>query len=111
MQLSADIGDEDFLDIYELGPLDPDLEFENVAEKIVATSFREAIATVERSFPNVLSRIVNEGVGQDEYTDSLARGREMKLELWLLTQASPNLSAKRDRLAACSLQTAPYLQR
>lgn len=71
---SADIGNEDFLDIYAFGPLDPDLDFEDAAETIAATSFREAISIIEKSFPNVSSRIVNEGIVQDEYADFIAGG-------------------------------------
>ena len=72
---TADLGDESFLDIYEFGPLDPDLELEDANEVISFTSFSEVIKFIEQRFAGSSERLVNELMIQDEYTEYISRGR------------------------------------
>jgi hypothetical protein len=73
---SADLGDEDFTDVYEFGPLDPELEFEEAAETIEAPSFSVFVSILHERFPGASSRMVNPQLVQDEYADFIARRRK-----------------------------------
>ncbi|UBX47484.1 hypothetical protein LDO51_09745 [Providencia alcalifaciens] len=72
---TADLGDESFLDIYEFGPLDPDLELEDANEVKSLTSFGQAIEFIEQRFAGSSERLVNELMIQDEYAEYISRGR------------------------------------
>lgn len=72
---TADIGNEEFLDLYEFGPLNPDLDLDDPEEERVFGDFSTFISELESSFPGSTLKLVNEGVIQDEYLDYLARGR------------------------------------
>ena len=72
----ADLGDESFLDIYEFGPLDPDLELEEGNEVISFASFGQVIGYIEQGFTGSFERLLNELMAQDEYADYLSRGRK-----------------------------------
>lgn len=73
---TADLGNEDFIDVYEFGPLNPDLEFEDSDEIIDFTSFAEFYSEIENKFSGSTSKLVNEFIIQDEYADYIARGRK-----------------------------------
>ena len=73
---TADLGDESFLDIYEFGPLDPDLELEEANEVISFASFGQAVGYIEQRFTGSSERLVNELMVQDEYADYISRGRK-----------------------------------
>ena len=73
---TADLGNEDFIDIYEFGPLNPDLELEDPDEIIDFSSFEAFYSEIEKKFSGSTSRLVNEFIIQDEYADYIARGRE-----------------------------------
>ena len=71
---TADLGDESFLDIYEFGPLDPDLEDANEVKSY--TSFGQAIEFIEQRFAGSSERLLNEFMIQAEYADYISRGRK-----------------------------------
>ncbi|MGI2094476.1 hypothetical protein ACRN96_18060 [Shewanella oncorhynchi] len=73
---TADLGDESFLNIYEFGPLDPDLELEDANEVKSFTSFGQAIEFIEQRFAGSSERLLNEFMIQDEYADYISRGRK-----------------------------------
>lgn len=67
------MGDESFLNIYEFGPLDPDLELEDANEVKSFTSFGQAIEFIEQRFAGSSERLLNEFMIQDEYADYISR--------------------------------------
>ena len=73
---SADIGDQNFTDVYEFGPLDPDLEFEDAKEAVDVPDFPAFVSFIEERFPGASSRLVNQFLVQDEYAEFIARGRK-----------------------------------
>jgi hypothetical protein len=73
---TADLGNEDFIDIYGFGPLNPDLKLEDPDEIIEFSSFSEFFSEIEEKFSGSTSKLVNEFIIQDEYADYIARGRE-----------------------------------
>lgn len=73
---TADLGSEDFIDLYEFGPLNPDLELEDPDESIDFISFETFFSEIEKKFSGSTSRLVNEFIIQDEYADYVARGRK-----------------------------------
>lgn len=68
---SPDPGSIDHLDLYGFGSLDGDDE---PAFVYSFASFDEGLRELERQFPGVSARLVNEGVVQDEYRDYLLGG-------------------------------------
>jgi hypothetical protein len=72
---TADQGGEGMLDLYEFGPLDSSRELDEADEELHFTDFAEAIAELNTRFPVVSTKLVNEGVVQNEYADFIARGR------------------------------------
>ena len=64
---SADVGTIDFYDLYEFGPLDPALEQDEADETLQFDEFNELWKFMESRFPESTSRLVNQGVLQDEY--------------------------------------------
>lgn len=73
---TADLGNEDFLDLYGFGPLNPELELDEPDEEIIFDDFKSAIAEIEMMFPSSSAKLVNEGVIQDEYSEFISRGRK-----------------------------------
>jgi hypothetical protein len=73
---TADLGSEEFLDLYEFGPLDPSLELDKATEEMQFTDLDACLSTLSERFPGSASRLVNEGVVQDEYADFISRGRK-----------------------------------
>ena len=73
---TADLGDEDIIDLYEIGPLNPELELEDPDEEIEFKNFDALVSHIESKFPKSSSRFVNEGVIQDEYLEFIKRGRK-----------------------------------
>jgi hypothetical protein len=72
---SADVGSEDFLDLYEFGPLDPALDQDEANEVHSFLTFGECVRMVEDRWPGAALKLVNEGIVQDEYAEYL-RTRE-----------------------------------
>jgi len=64
-----DEGSENFLDVYEFTPLDPDLPYGQTEKFETADA---ALAYAESKFGASLEKYVNSGVIQDEYRDSLS---------------------------------------
>lgn len=73
---TADLGDESFLDIYEFGPLDPELGLGDANEVKSFTSFGHAIEFIEQRFAGSSERLLNEFMIQDEYADYISSGRK-----------------------------------
>ena len=73
---TADLGSEDYTDVYEFGPLDPELEQYEANEVPTFASFEECLKTLETRWPSAPSRLTNEFMVQDEYADYLRRGRD-----------------------------------
>ena len=63
---SIDAGDSDYLDVYSFGTRDGGDE-PTVVYRF--DSFKECIAELDRQFPGIATKFVNESVIQDEYSD------------------------------------------
>ena len=72
---SRDEGSSNFVDIYEFGPLNAEREHGEPEERIMFSDLSECLAAIAKKWPEVSSRLVNEGVVQDEYKDFIAHGR------------------------------------
>jgi hypothetical protein len=70
---SEDVGRQDFIDVYEFGPLDPKVVSGDPDQIEKFASFEECIADMTYRWPGSVSRLVNEGVVQEEYRDFIAR--------------------------------------
>lgn len=76
LHASADIGGEDFYDLVEFPPLDPEDEDQAFGQEIaVVADARDALALAESHAGAVRDRWVNQGVAQDEYRDFVRAGR------------------------------------
>jgi hypothetical protein len=64
---TADLGNTEYLDLYEFGPLNPDLEIDEPDERIVFEDFNQLLRALDARFPGSSAKLVNEGVVQDEY--------------------------------------------
>jgi hypothetical protein len=64
---TADLGSPDHLDLYEFGPLDPELEQDEADEMHKCVEFSELWRLMEQKFPGSTGRMVNAGVLQYEY--------------------------------------------
>jgi hypothetical protein len=73
---TADLGSEEFLDIYEFGPLDPSLQLDEATEVMQFSELAICLSALSERFPGSTSRLTNEGVVQDEYADFLASHRK-----------------------------------
>lgn len=72
---SADLGSKDWVDLYEFGPLDPELGQDDANEAHSFLTFGECVRMIEGRWPGSALKLVNEGIVQDEYADYL-RARE-----------------------------------
>jgi len=72
---TADLGNEEFLDVYEFGPLNPELELDEADESLTCPDFESFVQEVESKFSGSSSKLVNEFIVQDEYADYLMSGR------------------------------------
>ncbi|MEQ1812462.1 MAG: hypothetical protein ABL889_21210 [Terricaulis sp.] len=72
---TADKGNATFLDLYEFGPLDPSLAPGDADEISAFPTWEACVAAMRARWPERASRLVNEGVLQDEYCDYVAGGR------------------------------------
>ena len=72
---TADLGDSNFVDVYEFGPLNGELEPGEADEQICTPDMDACWDLLEQRFPGSTKRLVNEGVIQDEYADFVATGR------------------------------------
>ncbi|MBU2112835.1 MAG: hypothetical protein KKE94_03565 [Gammaproteobacteria bacterium] len=72
---SADIGDEDFLDVYEFGPLNCDLEFEDPVFQTKFVSLDKCSEHLIAQYSVTNLKFVNQGIIQDEYLDYVVAGR------------------------------------
>ena len=73
---SADAGSEEFIDVYEFGPVDPTLELDEATEQMQFPDLAACLNVLAKRFPESTSRLVNQGLIQDEYADYVARGRK-----------------------------------
>ena len=73
---TADLGNESHLDLYEFGPLDPNLELDEPDQEKLFSDFESAISEVDQTYPASSTKLMNEGVIQDEYSDFMSRGRK-----------------------------------
>ena len=67
--VSADRGGEDFVDVYEFGPLDEALEMDEPDQILRFYDFDSLWVSLAHQFPGSVARLVNEGVIQDVYLD------------------------------------------
>jgi len=67
--VSADRGGEDFVDVYEFGPLDETLEMDEPDQILKFCDFDSLLVALAQQFPGSVAHLVNEGVIQDEYLD------------------------------------------
>lgn len=74
---TADLGDENFLDLGGFGPLNPDIELGDADIMVNAHTFSSLINFLESLFPGCSTKLVNESLIQDEYYDYIKRGRKM----------------------------------
>jgi hypothetical protein len=64
---TADLGSTEYLDLYEFGPLNPDLELDEPDEEVLFDDFNLLLQALDTRFPGSSTKLVNEGVVQDEY--------------------------------------------
>jgi len=64
---TADLGTPEYLDLYEFGPLDPNLAQEDADEFFEFNDFSELWSAMEHRFPGSTALLLNQGVIQDEY--------------------------------------------
>lgn len=72
---SADLGSEDYLDLYEFGPLNEELELEDPDMEIEFGSLSKVYKWLTSNYPSATSKLVNQFVVQDEYHDYIINGR------------------------------------
>lgn len=72
---ARDIEDPEF-DIWEIGPLNSEREFEEPEEEHKFQSLLECLEFLESRFAGASIRLVNQGVAQDEYRDYLRTNEE-----------------------------------
>jgi hypothetical protein len=72
---SADLGDENHIDIYGFGPLNEDLEFEDPTETVKAQIFEDILDILSKKYNQGTFNLVNQFIVQDEYCDFVKRGR------------------------------------
>ncbi|MFI1154714.1 hypothetical protein [Streptomyces sp. NPDC020817] len=76
LHTSADIGCDDFYDLVEFPPLDPESEDDEFGLEIaMATAAYDALALAEHRTGVVRGRWVNQEMAQDEYRDFVLAGR------------------------------------
>ena len=64
---TADLGTSEYLDLYEFGSLDPNVEEGDADELFEFSEFSELWSVMERRFPGSTALLLNQGVIQDEY--------------------------------------------
>ena len=72
---TADLGSEEYIDIYSFGPLNEDLEYEEADDSLSGSSFEQVINLLEKRFKRTGFKLVNQFVVQDEYLDFIRNGR------------------------------------
>jgi hypothetical protein len=76
LHASADIGGEDFCDLVEFPPLDPEDEDQEFGQEIAITADAlDALDVAESQAGAFRDRWVNQGIAQDEYLDFVRAGR------------------------------------
>lgn len=73
---SADIGSSEYLDVYEFGPLNSELQIGEADETFSFADLQSCLAALSRRFPGASERLVNQGIIQDEYADFILRDRK-----------------------------------
>jgi hypothetical protein len=63
---SRDEGSHDFLDVYEFGSLNPELEQGEPDERMIFSDLSECLAAISKRWPEAPRKLVNEAVVQDE---------------------------------------------
>lgn len=64
---TADLGTSEYLDLYEFGSLDPNVEQGDADEFFKFSEFSDLWSVMERRFPGSTTLLVNQGLIQDEY--------------------------------------------
>lgn len=72
---SADLGGEEFLDIYSFGPLNEDLELEDCDMEIEFENVSKLYSWLNENYPGSVKKLVNQFVIQDEYLNYIQIGR------------------------------------
>ncbi len=72
---TADLGSDEYIDVYSFGPLNEDLEYEDADETLNASSFEQIMNLLEKRFKRTNFKLVNQFVVQDEYLDFIRNGR------------------------------------
>ncbi|TVO81546.1 hypothetical protein AYI80_21175 [Shewanella algae] len=71
---SADIGSEEFCDIYEFGPLDEELEFEDPDFQLEFPDLSSLYGWLNEHEPGATEKILNQLMIQEEYLDYIRSG-------------------------------------
>lgn len=70
---TADRGSAEFLDLYEFGSLDVSLALGDADEVNVFETLEECLVAMETRWLGSATRLVNQGILQDEYRDYITR--------------------------------------
>jgi hypothetical protein len=73
---TADLGSTENPNLYEFGPLNPELELDEPDEEAFFNDFDVLLQALDARFPGSSGRLVNEGVVQDEYAAFKSRRSE-----------------------------------
>jgi len=69
---TQDVGNPGFLDLYEFGPLNEALGQDEADEIVSFPALDDCLVVIEQRWHGSSSRLVNEGVLQNEYADFVA---------------------------------------
>jgi len=72
---TADLGSDEYFDVYSFGPLNENLDYEDADELLRASSFEQVLVLLEQRFKRADFKLVNQFVIQDEYLDYIRNGR------------------------------------
>ncbi|RBP46604.1 hypothetical protein [Arenicella xantha] len=73
---TADLGNKEFLDFPEFGPLDPNVEFGDPNRTIESPDIDRLFELLEIEFPGCTNKLVNQFISQYEYLDYIQGGRK-----------------------------------
>jgi len=72
---TADLGSDEYFDVYSFGPLNENLDYEDADELLRASSFEQVLVLLGQRFKRADFKLVNQFVIQDEYLDYIRNGR------------------------------------
>jgi hypothetical protein len=72
---TADLGSEDYLDLYEFGPLNEELELEDPDMEIEFSDLSKTYDWLNSNYSSATFRLVNQFVIQEEYHEYIINGR------------------------------------